>query len=219
MLFSGFLQENLAKSGWPNPLTLRIPTVISSFGTIKGTKSHHLRQHLILTNRVRHTVGPTWHEVVILKLVFCPVNSLIDLCLYENPCEQIGVFWLQPGGNWISLQGFYELHVMLWTSWMFKRFWIWRPWFGAAEEKVDMLVKPKKHQQNTLAITHPTCFTQKASKAFWKTLSHPVIFANLGKSTCESTVTKITPICVHGQHLDGQCEHISSIVSQWRLKN
>lgn len=85
MFLSSFrkIKENLMTK----PLqTLRIPTVISSFGTIKGTKSHHLRQHLILTNRVRPRRHPTWHEVVTWSLLFDFEASFFSGAIHSLIC-------------------------------------------------------------------------------------------------------------------------------------
>ena len=158
-------------------LTLRIPTVISSFGTIKGTKSHHLRQHLILTNRVRPRRHPTWHEVVTGSLlfdfedvVFFRCNSLINLCIIWKSMWTNKIFLIT---TWWILD-FSSLPVMLWTSWIFKRFWIWKPWFGAVEEKVDLLAE----QEQAPVVTHPFC-SLKITES-WEKRSHPVILPTLG---------------------------------------
>lgn len=108
---------------------------------------------------------------------------------------------------------FSSLPVMLWTSWIFKRFWIWKPWFGAVEENVDLLVK----QEQAPVITHPFC-SLKITESWEKKISscHLTNLRNL-ENLYVRVDNKNYSHLLHGQHLDGWFEHISALTTQKAL--
>ena len=127
----------------------------------------------------------------------------------KNSCEQIRFFWLRPGGYWISFATCHALNLLDIQEILNLEAMLWNP----VEEKVDLFAE----QEQAPVITHPFC-SLKITESWGK---KDLILSSYQpwKIPMWEWITKITPICVHGQHLFGwSVWTYFDMVSHWQLK-